>query len=751
MSNDGYGYRDWEIPALKSSQRDSSEKAYLRKSLPDWDNRWHALSPAARLAFLEHVKIPVKSRSPGREIKQSGCAASLFAPEVLDELVRDGFVTVKTISDGRTKSKSPAARVFAHDDTADFIARLRILRRFHLLTSHTSAEFFRYISTVYYGGAVTQIVHDVLRKADIHDSARIESLIAQYVLRHRWPGWVARALKNPLASAVIDAVRQAEGPIPLVDLVHQFEGNSPEDIRAVVDKLVVHMALVEDLQPKTHALVVGFPPTVRETLRAAEQPRVRPPLVAVESPADLVPESNLFADDLRTLLLEIAGSPPLVRRDHTLFQKEADRVQAAMNPLPAWLLEFLQWTPESRYAQAFSWSYVLKLVTEIQEGPQLRLHLSAEGRDWLSRGLDAQEASILARFRTPATRELYLEMIDRILYLDPNQSYYFDQAGDREFLGVSVTVLKIANRSAPLYHGKSKPEDHDALRQALDQALGALKQETFYLLESIAKHLAFAEHNPLNRGLPLAQTAVYWAGRSIPPLEEQREEIGRQLIRSFIQHRLVPCGAFRAATDAQGRVAVARAPRYDAYFGREIVASTTRAAAPASQVVVQPDFSVIVIGMNTAPIAELAPFCDRGASRGHQGATLFKITRDSVVRAIGQGLKPSEIVERLQRHATHDIPANVRREIQEWTQWARPITASTHTLLRCPDRETADRAMGVFKQQAERLNETTIALDARTLATADRNRLRAQGLLLQTQTPKPEATPAVKRKSRRGW
>ena len=121
------------------------------------------------------------------------------------------------------------------------------------------------------------------------------------------------------------------------------------------------------------------------------------------------------------------------------------------------------------------------------------------------------------------------------------------------------------------------------------------------------------------------------------------------------------------------------------------------------RVVVQPDFSVIVIGLNPAPAAELAPFCERTAQGGGQGAMVLKITRESVVKAVSQGLKPAEIVARLQRHASNEVPANVLREVQDWSNWVRRVTSSTLTVLRCPDRDTADRVMVALKRQAERL------------------------------------------------
>src|SRR5207253_133719 len=84
---------------------------------------------------------------------------------------------------------------------------------------------------------------------------------------------------------------------------------------------------------------------------------------------------------------------------------------------------------------------------------------------------------------------------------------------------------------------------------------------------------------------------------------------------------------------AQGVVYIARRPRLDAYFGREVAPADLAGVdlSVASRVVVQPDFSVVVIGTNPAPAAELAPFCERTTGHAGHGAMIFKITRESVV------------------------------------------------------------------------------------------------------------------------
>jgi hypothetical protein len=52
-------------------------------------------------------------------------------------------------------------------------------------------------------------------------------------------------------------------------------------------------------------------------------------------------------------------------------------------------------------------------------------------------------------------------------------------------------------------------------------------------------------------------------------------------------------------------------------------------------------------------------------------------------------------------------------------------------VLRCPDRDTADRVMGALRNHAERLNDTLVAVDGK-LAAAERAKLRAQGIIVES-------------------
>jgi hypothetical protein len=715
------------------------EKAYRRQTLAAWDAKWHRLSVQARYFFLNVVKGPVKKQTVHSH--PPSVSTDKFPPHILKELTAAGFVEVQA-----ARSRAFTDRVIACDGLYDFAARVRTLRRLHLLAANQPSEFEKYVDHAFFGSQLTGVLSGVLRKAGIEDFVRLEDALQRYVMHHRWPGWVARTLKDPLVDRILDVFREAEGPMPLAELAGRLEGSNPDEVRSAVDKLVAHLALVEDLQPETWELMVGFLPAVRAELIRASQPRERPPLLICERPKEVGPYGSVIVNDLRAVLLEVVSEPPRLRQDHALFHKETERFQAPLEPLAAWLLKALKWSDEGRLSQALAWARALQLVKEVSEGKQLRLHLTSKGHQWLSSGLEEQYAGIYDLLTTSAARNdvyaphfgLFFPGLDPFSNLGP---------GDMRFLGEHVTVLRVEKGKRPPYYWDAKLEDHQALRKHLDQALAVLKPGVFYRLDSVESHLVFGEHNPLNRGLAPDQVAVFWATRPVPPLEEQREEAGRLLLDAFVRRRLIPLGCVRAAIDDEGRLCIAREPRYDAYFGRKVArADLTPISEVAVRVVVQPDFSVIVIGLNPAPAAELAPFCERTTQGGGQGAMVLKITRESVVKAVSQGLKPAEIVARLQRHASNEVPANVLREVQDWSNWVRRVTSSTLTVLRCPDRDTADRVMVALKRQAERVNDTLVAIDQKKLSATERNKLRSHGIIVQGDSEAREGKSKARRK-----
>ncbi|MBX6311719.1 MAG: helicase-associated domain-containing protein [Isosphaeraceae bacterium] len=540
-------------------------------------------------------------------------------------------------------------------------------------------------------------------------------------------------------------------------------------IRAIIDKLVAQMVLFEDLRSEDAEILIGLLPAVRQQEAKARGPR--PLLRMAERLAESGPTSGVFIDDLRTFLLEVASEPPRLKQDRSIFQKDSERFTQALEPLPLWLAGMLNLSVEQRLQKALNHARWLRLVKERTDGDRLRLHLAKAGHKWLASGLDQQYASVYEFLRATAKSEkIFNDFLDDLeeAYLSEEDDdledllsgyggyggYYGSYgASDLLFLGVELAVLpKEKKRSYSPYYLEVKPKDREALREAIYQALAELPMGEFVSLESFLEHATFGPHNPLLLGRAPDEVTVSLRGRLVHPLEEQLAAAGTIALADLLKERLIPLGAVWIARDEAKQLFIARHPRLDAYFGRKVAPADLAGAALDGQtrVIVQPDFSVVVIGLNPAPAAELAPFCERAATgRSGQGAQVLKITRDSVTKAVMHGLTADEILARLQRHSAHELPANVVKEVRSWGVWVRRAELATLTVLRCRDRETADRVAAALGKQAERVGETIVGLPQAKLGSAERAKLQAQGILVEGGAARPQ--PATRRRGRRHY
>ncbi len=730
-------------------QAEFAERGWKRDGLADWDERWEDLSIPARSAILNEIKAPPQGY--GGHSANSGTAIDKLKPEVVKELAAAGFVKIQP---------SPLAtrpdRVVCGEAAADFRTRVRTLNRLHLLDPNQPGSLSKYIHASCYPGRLGWFVSSIVNSDErIQPFAEADALM--YLNASRWPEIVLKAINDPIATQVIDLLCASDQPLPLKSLAKRFKTAEPAQVRKALDALIARLAVFEDLDPKTFVIKVGLLPEVRARIAAAATRTVRPALKVCSKPESIGLETGPLVDDLRAFLLEVASDPPRLRQDGEIFSKEQDRFLAALGPSSTWSSSVLGIPDDDRLDLAYGEAETLKFVKDHKEGKSLQLQLTPRGRAWLTADTRDQYAQIYEAYRILPNKgeaqydddAFSLDDSDEFIirYMTPEYTYFSRLSlNDRTFLGSPIAVAP----SKPGKKGSGEPSIKavEALREAIGNAFLALPEGVYHRLESVAEHLAFRDQNVLLLGSKQEDVTIYLNSHVIPALEEARDEVARKTIIELVKSRLIPLGAVRPAIDADGNLCFARAPRLGAYFGLATIPEEDGGVTSAgSKVIIQPDFSVVVIGLSSGALAELAPFCDRSGTGSHgSGASVLKITRESVTRAIAQGLKPQQILDRLKKHASHDPPANVLREISDWGGWVKTVSISRLTVVRCPDRETADRVAGALKQHGERLNETTLALDAEKLTSIERNKLKLHGILIETRTNLPAAA-APKRKA----
>jgi hypothetical protein len=665
------------------------DRAYRRAAVAAWDRRWHALSPAAHRSFLDHFKVSVFDAPPPAVPRR------LLPPEALAELTTAGLV-----------AEQANGQVGLAPGAGDFAARVQVAATHDLLGTADRRELANYLVRCFRTFDLGAVLGRVLDRVGIAGAVSRGDRAEPCVTQPHWPDWVATYLGGPTPRAVLAAVEAAGGRLPLAELVARVPGHAPEAVRAALDGLVNHLALFEGLAAPSLDLEVGLLPAVIAERERAGRPGQQRPLPPAEPVGAPTPAEGTLVLNLRAALLELAASPARLKRGGELFAKELPRFEAGLAPLPEWFRELYGLTAEARLGHTLRWARTCRLVEERSEEGQW-LTLTDEGRRWLILSGEEQHSFLFDFLREPGSPSA-------------------QTTDDGWFLASGVTAVREpGGRSAVVYYRSPlSPAQRQPLRDATYAAFAALPVGRFVARDDF---VARAAEGPL---LGEAQeVTVRVDGRLLPPFANALREAADYLLRRLLDNRLVPFGCVQLARDDKGNLLISRLLRLDAYFGKS--AGRPAAPEPATRVVVQPDFSVVIIGRDGAAAAELAPFCERAGGAAGSGSLTYRLTKSALVRALAAGLPAEEVLARLERHASGPLPANVAREVRDWCGWVRPVKTEAAVVLRCPDADSAQRARAALGPRAEVVGETIVLWPGGRLSAGEQRQLLGQGILIE--------------------
>ena len=480
------------------------------------------------------------------------------------------------------------------------------------------------------------------------------------------------ALADPeilrLAQRLCRKLIEAGQPAPMRDLP-AWEPDS-ELLTAALAACIRYALLFVSLDRDAAEPVIGPWPATAAYIAAlaALAPRKTEP-AEIFSPMFLM-------EDATAMLIACAASPPALRgNDNQLLAKTVREMEAHIQPLPDWVDRAFEFNAETRLRTISSYVRTFGLAVEKGANPA-RLTVTELGRQWLA---------------LPAGDRLRV-LADGIL--DRRQSVELF----KHFEGAQIGAV------SPQVYAETTVEPLPDFAAAAMRPFRELEGDSFYPLKEILAYCR-PETNPLLAIFRRDKLAYFWAG-SLYRARADAAGLHKAwvwTVSEFLRIRLLPIGAVRLGKGKKG-ISIAVTP-----VGRYFLGQSQQWQSPGgtvSQVIVQPNFDVTFLGESPAAEAEIAQFAER-RSRG-LGA-LFQITRKSIFAAAAAGLTADKALDALARVCTQAAPANVRREIQGWFAQCRKVTFESAILIRCPDRETALKVMGLAKGSATPLSETVLA------------------------------------------
>ena len=204
---------------------------------------------------------------------------------------------------------------------------------------------------------------------------------------------------------------------------------------------------------------------------------------------------------------------------------------------------------------------------------------------------------------------------------------------------------------------------------------------------------------------------------------EDAQRMAWNLVR-WVRQRLFLAGVVDLGYDASGRpVAMRLTPGGARLLG--ISEGDAELQVHATRILVMPDFEVVLFP--SGDDAEVIYDLDRFSVREKKGHSMhFRITEDSIVRALRQGMHLHRIHDVLERHSQTPVPQNVSYSIRDWAERAGWMTLDGDLVVTCRDKDTLERFLGdpgVKGYVAEALGDERVRLRA------DMTPLRMQHLL----------------------
>ena len=573
---------------------------------------WGELSIPARRTFLDGT-LPGLSVAPARG-----------DPEISE--LRDAGLLTETGSSGNFE---------VAESVVAFHQVMKSLRKYPVFESPGLAVLCSYLSEHYTQAERSQL-HESLALLP-NDLPRI----AGFVSSVEWlQGALARKARPPVA-AEIEAARmllaffiEQRDRIPARDLEEYFPAIAVEDLcaglRLGVQKSVFFLGLRRtDLEP-----LVGIWPAAARRLRR---------LSVVLAPEPVKVQQGFhhpfLVEDMTTLLAAARVGPiPIRRGDDRPFTRFVEETGAMLLSLPEWLETFTGLTLEARIGLALQALRITGLLVPPAgaQGGGAPLGPSAESGEWIRRPLSEKRGMVVRAIAgTVGTPSRLFDLME--------EEWSAAEGAREEILPWLV------------------------------QAFSSVPVTTFIRFADFAEYQA-AIGSPLSSASTIAGASR--GGRSLAAgsgiaTEEAMEELWKSFLALFLGRCLLALGGAEAGVTLDGR------PGFRMRDGGRVLLGLPRDGLPdrdeeeagASELIVQPNFEIVFLAPSAAAEAALGRFCERV---GREVGVLFRLTRQSLLRAAAAGLETEQVLATLIEGSRNPLPPNVEHEIRGWMGAAAP-------------------------------------------------------------------------------
>ncbi len=193
--------------------------------------------------------------------------------------------------------------------------------------------------------------------------------------------------------------------------------------------------------------------------------------------------------------------------------------------------------------------------------------------------------------------------------------------------------------------------------------------------------------------------------RALQGFRNQWFEIEGRIIADMLRTMLFWLGAVDIGRDKQKRFVSFRVTEQ----GRGLLdpgQATEASHAPAKALLVQPNFEVLVLEPDSRVVWTLLRIADLVR---HDRVSVYGLNKESVSRAVEDGLSPDEIVSFLEKNGGKGLPQNVAHSVHDWARRIKRLDLLQATLIEVADAVVLDELLASRKTKryvARRLSPT---------------------------------------------